>query len=76
MNHMGTGVPVYLVYLATVLKYLCAEILELAGNAACDNKNKKSRIVPRRIIMVVKNYEELKKLLGGVTMNYKSLTML
>ena len=55
---MGTGVPVYLVYLATVLKYLCAEILELAGNAACDNK--KSRIVPRRITMVVKNYEELK----------------
>ena len=74
MNHMGTGAPVYLVYLATVLKYLCAEILELAGNAACDNK--KSRIVPRRITMVVKNYEELKKLFGGATMNYKSLTML
>ena len=52
-------------YLAAVLEYLCAEILELAGNAARDNK--KSRIVPRHITLAVKNDEELNKLLGGVT---------
>ncbi len=41
------------------------KILELAGNAARDNK--KARIVPRRITLAVKNDEELNKLLGGVT---------
>ena len=61
-TRIGGGAPVYL---AAVLEYLCAEILELAGNAARDNK--KSRIVPRHITLAVKNDEELNKLLGGVT---------
>lgn len=51
-TRMGAGAPVYL---AAVLEYLCAEILELAGNAARDNK--KSRIVPRHITLAVKNDE-------------------
>ncbi|CUT99832.1 histone H2A [Echinococcus multilocularis] len=52
-ERVGAGAPVYL---AAVLEYLAVvEVVELAGNAAHDNK--KTRLIPRHLLL----------LLGGVT---------
>lgn len=63
-ERIGSGAPVYL---AAVLEYLCAEILELSGNAARDNK--KQRILPRHMQLAIRNDEELNNLLSNVTIS-------
>uniref|UniRef100_A0ACD6A1P8 Uncharacterized protein n=1 Tax=Avena sativa TaxID=4498 RepID=A0ACD6A1P8_AVESA len=58
-QRIGFGAPVYL---AAVLEYLATEVLELAGQAAKDNK--KIRIIPRHVMLSVMRDEELSKLLA------------
>ncbi|NWX33679.1 H2AX protein, partial [Notiomystis cincta] len=53
------------IYLAAVMEYVVAEVLELAGNAA--RQNRKMRILPRHIQLAVRNDDELNKLFACVT---------
>ncbi|GAA5980703.1 hypothetical protein JCM5350_006358 [Sporobolomyces pararoseus] len=61
---IGQGAPVFL---GAVIEYMCAEVLELAGNAALEHK--KSRVTPRHIQLAVRNDEELNRFLGGITIS-------
>ena len=61
-DRIGSGARVYL---AAALEYITVEILQLAGNAA--RENKKHRITPSQLRLAVCNDEELNKLMSGVT---------
>uniref|UniRef100_M8CD32 Histone H2A n=1 Tax=Aegilops tauschii TaxID=37682 RepID=M8CD32_AEGTA len=57
-DRVGSGAPAHL---AAVLEYLVAEMLELVGNAAKDNK--KTCIMPPHLLLTTRNDEELSNLL-------------
>ena len=59
--NISAGAPVYL---AAVLEYLAAEVLEIAGNCARDHR--RVRINPRCLQLAVQNDEELYHLFGHV----------
>jgi len=63
-SRLGAGAPVYI---AAVMEYLCAEVIELAGNAAKDNK--RMRITPRFILLAIKNDEELSNFMKDITIS-------
>jgi len=56
---IGEGAPVYL---AAVMEYLTAEMMELSGNAA--RYHKRSNINPRHLQLAVGDDEELNEMLG------------
>ncbi|KAI6172970.1 Histone H2A [Aphelenchoides besseyi] len=61
-DRIGNGAAVFM---AAALEYLVAEILELGGNAAKDNR--KVRINPRHLVLAIRNDDEISKLLRNVT---------
>ena len=63
-KRLASGAPVYL---TAVIEYTAAEVLELAGNVAVDNK--KHRINPRHLLLAVRNDDELRILLKGISIS-------
>lgn len=61
-KRVGSHAPIFL---AAVLEYLTAEILEISANNSRDDS--RVRIVPRNIMFAIRNDEELHKLLSNVT---------
>ena len=51
------------VFMAAVLEYLAAEVLELAGNTCSEHKKK--TIAPRHILLAISNDEELARLMNN-----------
>lgn len=60
-NRIGSGAPIYL---AAVLEYLLADLIDLAADIALNNK--KRRITSRFLNLAIRNDKELNQLLSRV----------
>ena len=80
--HVQNGASIYM---TAIMEYLVAEILELGGNAARDNKKsgrKHPKIAPRHLQLAIRNDEELANLFrdvwiaeGGVLPNIQAVLL-
>lgn len=57
------------VYMAAVVEYLVAEMLELSVKAAAQNSKKPKRISPRTLTLAVRHDDDLGALLQNVTVS-------
>ena len=57
------------VYMAAVLEYLTAELLELSAKVVSQQKNKSKRITPRAVTVAVRHDDDLGTLLKDVTVS-------
>ena len=57
------------VYLAAVVEYLVAELLELTVKAASQQKSKSKRLTPRALTLAVRHDDDLGALLQNVTLS-------
>jgi len=60
VTRIGSGAPVYF---AAVLEYLCAEVIELSGDACKDQR--KQRITREHLMFAIKGDQELDKIFKG-----------
>ena len=65
-KRVGAGAPVYM---AAVLEYLTAELLELSTKALVADKKSAKRITPRAVLLAVRNDADLGALLKDVTVS-------
>lgn len=63
-DRIGEGAAIYM---AAVLEYLTAELVELAGLVS--QEHRRTRIVPRHIMMAIKRDDEFARLLKDVTIS-------
>lgn len=63
LKRVGSTAPVYM---AAVLEYLTAEMLEVAGN--CTKAAKRKRVTPEDISLAIRSDSDLHKVVGGVAL--------
>ncbi|CAJ1031031.1 putative Core histone H2A/H2B/H3/H4/C-terminus of histone H2A [Leishmania utingensis] len=61
------------VYMAAVVEYLTAELLELSVKAATQSSKKPHRLNPRTLMMAVRHDEDLGALLKSVTLAHSGV---